>query len=90
MELPGFVLPVDIPKARAMFASISRAVKPLRSLLKEAYSRHLVIALTLMYNNYFIDAMINTSSLNLGDKRKCRPVFKTNRFRDSFITFNPL
>lgn len=44
---------VDIPKARAMFASISRAVKTLRSLLPEGSSRLLRTALTFVYNNYF-------------------------------------
>lgn len=44
---------VDIPKARAMFASISRAVKTLRSLLTEGSSRLLRTALTFVYNNYF-------------------------------------
>ena len=32
----------------------------------------------------------NTCTLNLRNMRKFKPVFKTNRFRNSFITFNSL
>ena len=32
----------------------------------------------------------NTCTLNLRNMRKFQPVFKTNRFRNSFITFNSL
>ena len=32
----------------------------------------------------------NTNTLNIRNKRKFRPVFKTNRFRNSFIILNAL